>query len=300
VREAVTAQLAAGDSIIVLDRDVVIGRDGDIKVESQAVSKKHCRVFFAEGAWFIEDLESDNGTFVNGDYVFSARKLQHADVIRLGGKDAPLWTAHFEERGKPKPKPPAERRDEQRAERERVRYEAEVAALREQLAEVGKERDALLRERDSLVLSRAEDATKLANLERRLTSEIEEHRATKISLLDLQKRCAAMEQELADHRKRRTETDAALQQHDTLTRDLRKLEKEFDGLAKRYRNLETEGTQLASTRDELLERNERVTADFERMLMLSNEQREQITNLEKQCELLKADLERAWNAAGRR
>ena len=66
--------------------DVVIGRHShaDIRLPLPDVSRRHCRLVFAAGAWQVIDLNSLNGVFVNGEKVERAT-LRHRDQLRLGG-----------------------------------------------------------------------------------------------------------------------------------------------------------------------------------------------------------------------
>jgi hypothetical protein len=60
------------------------GEGNDIVLEDPRVSRLHASLEeFAEG-WCVNDLGSSNGTFVNGDRIWSARRLRHGDEIRLG------------------------------------------------------------------------------------------------------------------------------------------------------------------------------------------------------------------------
>jgi hypothetical protein len=89
--------------------ELVIGRDPScgLPVASRAVSKRHCRLVL-DGAWWIEDLESDNGTFVDGQPVTARRRLNGGDVIRLGPEHRPLFTATFRDAAeRPAPRAPA-------------------------------------------------------------------------------------------------------------------------------------------------------------------------------------------------
>lgn len=63
----------------------IIGRadESDIHIPLSSISRKHARLFFNHGEEIIEDLNSTNGTFVNGVRV-SRCVLQHEDVIRIG------------------------------------------------------------------------------------------------------------------------------------------------------------------------------------------------------------------------
>ena len=56
----------------------------DIVVEDEYVSSKHCKLFLRDNVWEVEDLESTNGTFVNGDRVTKVCKIYQNDQVTLG------------------------------------------------------------------------------------------------------------------------------------------------------------------------------------------------------------------------
>jgi len=71
---------------IPLDQDVTtIGRkaDNDIVIDNQAVSGYHARIKKEGNVLFIEDANSLNGTYVNGQKV-SKGELRNGDVILIG------------------------------------------------------------------------------------------------------------------------------------------------------------------------------------------------------------------------
>lgn len=65
--------------------DATIGRlrECDVTLDDPSVSRRHARVFTAEGTWRIEDLGSTNGVKVNGERV-SFTDLRDGDRIQLG------------------------------------------------------------------------------------------------------------------------------------------------------------------------------------------------------------------------
>lgn len=76
----------AGDEVLPLDRDTLsIGRalDNDLVVEDPAVSRHHAEIRRQYGRFYLTDLESTNGTKVNGKRV-SGSFLQDGDRIRVG------------------------------------------------------------------------------------------------------------------------------------------------------------------------------------------------------------------------
>ena len=65
----------------------VLGRDdaAGVPILLDGVSREHARIKWDGKGWWLEDLKSTNGTFVNGEKVLRER-LQHLDVISLGRK----------------------------------------------------------------------------------------------------------------------------------------------------------------------------------------------------------------------
>ena len=53
------------------NNDIYIGRspDNDIQVKDITVSRKHLRITNKEGRYFVKDLGSKNGTYVDGNYI---------------------------------------------------------------------------------------------------------------------------------------------------------------------------------------------------------------------------------------
>ena len=78
-----------GDTVVnkyVFEKDIVsIGRsrDNDVVIENLAVSRNHARIRRENGRFYISDLNSANGTFVNGNQI-SRAELFHNDVVSIG------------------------------------------------------------------------------------------------------------------------------------------------------------------------------------------------------------------------
>jgi serine/threonine protein kinase len=53
-------------------------------VPGLSVSRRHARLFFSEGHWYLEDVGSSNGTRVNGVRIFQYVELIDGDIINFG------------------------------------------------------------------------------------------------------------------------------------------------------------------------------------------------------------------------
>jgi hypothetical protein len=64
---------------------LILGRDprNDISIDHPQVSRRHARITLQEDVWVIEDLESMNGTFVNGRRLVERHTLARGDAIGL-------------------------------------------------------------------------------------------------------------------------------------------------------------------------------------------------------------------------
>ena len=62
-----------------------IGRStgADICIESSEVSRDHCVIFLRRDHWYVKDLGSTNGTYVN-DKMISEQLLDSGDCIEIG------------------------------------------------------------------------------------------------------------------------------------------------------------------------------------------------------------------------
>ena len=75
----------AGREFVVRHREMGVGRgaENDVILADPSVSREHARLVFEAGQFALEDLNSGNGTFVNGQKI-SRQRLQHGDEIAFG------------------------------------------------------------------------------------------------------------------------------------------------------------------------------------------------------------------------
>jgi pSer/pThr/pTyr-binding forkhead associated (FHA) protein len=74
------------EAYLLQSADITVGRSvgNDIVIQQTDISRTHLRVFWKDRNFHVEDMNSRNGTFINGIAVTETRKLVHSDVIRVG------------------------------------------------------------------------------------------------------------------------------------------------------------------------------------------------------------------------
>lgn len=66
--------------------ETIIGRrqDCDLRIRSSEVSRRHCLLSFQDGVLHVEDLDSVNGTFLNGVRVAGRQVVRPGDRLEIG------------------------------------------------------------------------------------------------------------------------------------------------------------------------------------------------------------------------
>ncbi len=137
-----------GERVYDLDRDeVIVGRDpaADVSFDDRRASRRHCRLVRHVDGWRVEDLQSSNGTTLNGTPVAQAR-LTEGDRVGVGQA---LLTVSFPEvrdevltvaRPVGSPVPPSRTpRDELSDLRREVRALSHLVAVNRRIAEAEEE-----------------------------------------------------------------------------------------------------------------------------------------------------------------
>jgi len=72
-------QQLPGDSII-------IGRSNtaDLTIADRSLSRQHARIYRSGDSWFVEDLDSRNGSYLDGERVEGTRRLENGIQLNLG------------------------------------------------------------------------------------------------------------------------------------------------------------------------------------------------------------------------
>jgi len=86
-RMPVLVNLTTGDRYVLDSPSYAMGRAPDNQIilpDDGYASATHARVFFDQGRWLVEDLQSSNGTKVNNQLITEPRPLWPNDIIRVG------------------------------------------------------------------------------------------------------------------------------------------------------------------------------------------------------------------------
>ena len=69
-----------------IEEPVILGRASEqVPLTDESVSRRHAELRPRNGCWILTDLDSSNGTYLNGVRIEEATQLQHGDQIKLGG-----------------------------------------------------------------------------------------------------------------------------------------------------------------------------------------------------------------------
>jgi pSer/pThr/pTyr-binding forkhead associated (FHA) protein len=65
---------------------ITIGRSSSasIPVDDKTLSREHTQVYGQNGRYFVKDLDSKNGTYLNGQLIRQAEMLKNGDRIKVG------------------------------------------------------------------------------------------------------------------------------------------------------------------------------------------------------------------------
>jgi predicted component of type VI protein secretion system len=77
---------SAKTTIKLVDGVTTVGRHDEcqLRIKSSQVSRKHCELFEKKGLLLVKDLNSSNGTLVNGKRIQGQRVLEPGDELTIG------------------------------------------------------------------------------------------------------------------------------------------------------------------------------------------------------------------------
>jgi hypothetical protein len=82
----VTAGEKIGTEIALAGRQLTIGRagDSDLVVDDEYTSTHHAKLVFVNGDWLVQDLDSTNGTLLDGKKVTTTQVVPMNTQVRVG------------------------------------------------------------------------------------------------------------------------------------------------------------------------------------------------------------------------
>ena len=76
--------IRTGDHSRTFDANFTVGREGNLTIDDDFASSFHARFQVAHGRWYVEDLGSTNGTWLNGRRIQTAQWVKKGDKVRIG------------------------------------------------------------------------------------------------------------------------------------------------------------------------------------------------------------------------
>ena len=66
--------------------EIIIGRDPscDLSLDNSTISLRHSRITFHDKHWWVEDLDSTNGSFLNNVSIDTPTVITSGDQLKLG------------------------------------------------------------------------------------------------------------------------------------------------------------------------------------------------------------------------
>jgi pSer/pThr/pTyr-binding forkhead associated (FHA) protein len=76
--------IEVGEQRHVFHTNFTVGRQGTLVILDDFASGHHARFQVAHSQWYVEDLGSKNGTWLNGRRIHAAQRLKKGDKIKIG------------------------------------------------------------------------------------------------------------------------------------------------------------------------------------------------------------------------
>ncbi|MGH3197087.1 MAG: FHA domain-containing protein [Streptosporangiaceae bacterium] len=76
--------IQTGDETRIFRTEFTAGRQGSLVIGDEHASSHHALFQPSRGFWYVEDLGSTNGTWLNGRRMFAAQRLKKGDKVKIG------------------------------------------------------------------------------------------------------------------------------------------------------------------------------------------------------------------------
>jgi pSer/pThr/pTyr-binding forkhead associated (FHA) protein len=85
--------IQVGNQRHTFNTDFIAGRDGGLAIDDDFASGQHARFLTVRGVWYVNDLNSTNGTVLNGRRIHGPQLLSRRDKIRIGHTTVTVMSA---------------------------------------------------------------------------------------------------------------------------------------------------------------------------------------------------------------
>ncbi|MGP7997960.1 MAG: FHA domain-containing protein [Streptosporangiaceae bacterium] len=83
-RPSQSLHLDVGEQRHIFHTNFTAGRQGTLVITDDFASGQHARFQVAHGLWYVEDLGSRNGTWLNGRRIRAPQRLKKGDKVKIG------------------------------------------------------------------------------------------------------------------------------------------------------------------------------------------------------------------------
>jgi pSer/pThr/pTyr-binding forkhead associated (FHA) protein len=83
-RPGPSLRIKTADRSRTFSAEFTVGRQGSLVIDDEYASTYHARFQVSRGRWYVEDLDSTNGTWLNGRRILAAQWVKKGDKIRIG------------------------------------------------------------------------------------------------------------------------------------------------------------------------------------------------------------------------
>ncbi|MCS4485107.1 FHA domain-containing protein [Gleimia sp. 6138-11-ORH1] len=82
----ITSGPLLGTSLALTNAEVIIGRSpsATLVLDDSYASSQHARIYKAENIWYVEDLGSTNGTYLDDERIHYPQPLSVGKILRIG------------------------------------------------------------------------------------------------------------------------------------------------------------------------------------------------------------------------